>query len=39
MATNAVLEFILGLLRDEQAAAAYCANPTDALCAPQAWRV
>ena len=31
MATNAVLEFILGLLRDDEAAANYCANPTAAL--------
>ncbi|WP_233366115.1 IniB N-terminal domain-containing protein, partial [Rhodococcus globerulus] len=31
MATNAVLEFILGLLRDDEAAAQYCANPVAAL--------
>ncbi|MGB6275355.1 MAG: IniB N-terminal domain-containing protein, partial [Rhodococcus sp. (in: high G+C Gram-positive bacteria)] len=33
MATNAVLDFILSLLRDDQAAAAYCANPEMSLAA------
>ncbi|WP_415639086.1 IniB N-terminal domain-containing protein, partial [Prescottella defluvii] len=33
MASNAVLDFILRLLRDEDAAAAYCANPQAALSA------
>ncbi|ETD33005.1 hypothetical protein W823_11395 [Williamsia sp. D3] len=27
MPSNAVLDFILGLLRDEKAANAYCLNP------------
>ncbi|MBU4617691.1 IniB N-terminal domain-containing protein, partial [Rhodococcus sp. GG48] len=33
MASNAVLDFILRLLRDEEAAAAYCANPQASLAA------
>ena len=33
MATNAVLDFILNLLRNDDAAAAYCANPEAALAA------
>ncbi|MGB2951291.1 MAG: IniB N-terminal domain-containing protein, partial [Rhodococcus sp. (in: high G+C Gram-positive bacteria)] len=33
MATNAVLDFILSLLRDDEAAAAYCVNPDAALAA------
>ncbi|MGW4193416.1 IniB N-terminal domain-containing protein, partial [Nocardia sp. NPDC004823] len=31
MTPNAILEFILNLLRDPQAAASYCANPCQAL--------
>ncbi|WP_288817635.1 IniB N-terminal domain-containing protein, partial [uncultured Gordonia sp.] len=31
MATNAVLDFILGLLRDEESFNAYCGNPQAAI--------
>ena len=31
MATNAVLDFILGLLRDDESIAAYCRNPQASL--------
>ena len=33
MATNALLDFILSLLRDDEARAAYCANPDGVLAA------
>ena len=33
MATNAVLDFILGLLRDEESFNAYCGNPQAAVIA------
>ncbi|MBF6246446.1 IniB N-terminal domain-containing protein, partial [Nocardia elegans] len=33
MTPNAILEFILSLLRDREAAAGYCANPQGALAA------
>ncbi|MQY30994.1 hypothetical protein NRB56_66000 [Nocardia sp. RB56] len=33
MRPNTILEFILGLLRDHEAAAGYCADPAAALCA------
>ncbi|MEU2126476.1 IniB N-terminal domain-containing protein, partial [Nocardia niwae] len=33
MTPNAILEFILDLLRNHEAAVAYCANPTQALAA------
>src|SRR5690242_18734513 len=33
MTPNAILEFILNLLRDHEAAVGYCTNPTESLCA------
>jgi hypothetical protein len=33
MTRNVILEFILGLLRDHEAAMGYCADPSEALCA------
>ncbi|WP_157120381.1 IniB N-terminal domain-containing protein, partial [Nocardia xishanensis] len=33
MTPNVILEFILGLLRDREAAVGYCANPEGALAA------